>query len=207
MKVIKIAKKDSANVVINFDNEELLFLSVEVLMKSGIRKDDEISDDRFLSLIRENQLFHIKQRAFLYLGRRLHSKYELKTKLLQKKYESELINTVLNELEQKKYLNDVKFAKTFAAEKIKTKLWGEKKLRAELIKKGINMEIISDMIKDIISEEDNYKNALVLAGKKYKSLQARNLNAESVKKKLITFLTSRGFNYDVINGVCEKLVK
>ena len=28
-----------------------------------------------------------------------------------------------------------------------------------------------------------------------------------IKKKLITFLNSRGYNYDVIKEVCEKLIK
>ena len=92
MKITRIAKKDSANVIIEFDNGEPLFLSVEIFMKSGLRKNDEISEDRFLFLVRENKIFYIKQRAFRYLGRRLHAKSELKTKLLQKRYESDLID-------------------------------------------------------------------------------------------------------------------
>jgi regulatory protein len=207
MKVSRIAKKDSVNVVIEFENSEPLFLSVEIFMKSGLRINDEISEDRFLLFVRENRIFHIKQRAFRYLGRRLHSKSELRVKLLQKGYESELINEVLNELENKNYLDDAEFAKTFAEEKIKSKHWGEKKLRAELLKRGIKSDILANVLNEVISDEDNYKNALLVAEKKYASLRNRKLDSISIKLKLSTFLNARGFDYDVIKEVCDKILK
>jgi len=206
MKVNRIAKKDSANVIIEFDNGEPLFLSVEIFMKSGLRKNDEISEDRFLFLVRENRIFHIKQRAFRYLGRRLHSKSELKVKLLQKGYESELIGEVLTELENKDYLDDAEFAKAFAGEKIKSKQWGEKKLRAELIKKGINSDIISNALKNVISDEVNFNNASKAAEKKYISLKNKNLEVANIRNKLFAFLNSRGFDYDIIKKVCENIM-
>jgi len=206
MKVNRIAKKDSANVIIEFDDGEPLFLSVEIFMKSGLRNNDEISEDRFLFLVRENRIFHIKQRAFRYLGRRLHSKSELKVKLLQKGYESELIGEVLKELENKNYLNDAEFARIFAEEKINSKQWGVTKVKAELIKKGINSDILSKVLSEVISEEDNLKNALLIGKKKHQTLVIRGLDKQAIKKKLITFLNSRGFNYDVIRNVCDKLL-
>ncbi|MFC2102955.1 regulatory protein RecX [Bacteroidota bacterium] len=206
MKVNRISKKDSANVIIEFDDGEPLFLSVEIFMKSGLRINDEISEDRFLLFVKENRIFHIKQRAFRYLGRRLHSKSELRVKLLQKGYESELINEVLNELENKDYLNDAEFVKTFADEKIKRKHWGEKKLRAELLKRGINSDILANVLSEVISDKDNYNNALIVAEKKLASLRNRKLDSASIKLKLSTFLNSRGFNYDVIKEVCENIL-
>jgi regulatory protein len=207
MKIIRIVKKDARNVVIYFDNDEVLFLSVDIFYKSGLKKNDEISDDRFSSLIKENRLFHIKQRAFLYLGRRQHSTYELRIKLKQKGYETELINEVLDDLKNKNYLDDTEFAKIFVEEKIKLKLWGEQKLRSELIKRGINSEIISDVLRDIISEEDKLNNVMTIASKKYDTLRNRKLDKDVIKKKLITFLNSRGYNYAVIKEVCNELIK
>ncbi len=101
MKVNRIVKKDAKNVIIHFDDDEVLFLSVDIFYKSGLKKNDEISDDRFSSLIKENQLFYIRQRAFRYLGRRQHSISELRIKLKQKGYETELINQVLDDLNKK----------------------------------------------------------------------------------------------------------
>jgi regulatory protein len=206
MRVTRIVKKDARNVVIHFDNDEVLFLSVDIFYKSGLKKNDEISDDRFSSLIIENRLFHIKQRAFRYLGRRQHSTSELRTKLKQKGCETELINEVLDDLKNKNYLDDTMFAKMFVEEKIKLKLWGEQKLRSELIKRGINSEIISNILQNIISDEDKLNNAMTVASKKYDSLKNRNVDRDVIKRKLITFLKSRGYNYDVIKEVCDELI-
>jgi len=206
MKVTRIVKKDARNVVIHFDNDEVLFLSVDIFYKSGLKKNDEISDDRFSSLIKENQLFHIKQRAFRYLGRRQHSTSELRIKLKQKGYETEYINEVLDDLKKKNYLDDTKFAEMFVEEKIKLKLWGEQKLKSELIKRGIKSEIISDILRDKISDEDKLNNAMIIASKKYDTLKNRNVKNDVIKRKLVTFLNSRGYNYDVIKEVCDDLI-
>jgi regulatory protein len=207
MKINRIFKKDARNVIIHFDNDEVLFLSVDIFYKSGLKKNDEISDDRFSSLIKENRLFHIKQRAFLYLGRRQHSTSELRIKLKQKGYETELINEVIEDLKSKNYLDDTEFAKMFVEEKIKLKHWGEQKLRSELIKKGIKFEVISDVLRNIISEEDNLNNVITVASKKYDTLRNRKLDKDVIKKKLITFLNSRGYDYAVIKEVCDELIE
>jgi len=207
MKINKIAKKDARNVIIHFDNDEVLFLSVDIFYKSGLKKYDEISDYRFSSLIKDNRLFHIKQRAFRYLGRRQHSTSELRIKLKQKGYETELINEVLDDLKNKNYLDDTEFAKMFVEEKIKLKLWTEQKLRSELIKRGIKSEIISDVLRNIISEEDKLNNVITVASKKYDTLKNRKLDKDLIKKKLITFLNSRGYDYAVIKEVCDELIK
>ena len=89
MLVEKIVKKDSKNVVVHFNNDEAIILALDVFSQSGLKKNDEISDDRFSFLIRENKLFYIKQRAFRFLGRRPHSASELRVKLMQKGYEKE----------------------------------------------------------------------------------------------------------------------
>jgi regulatory protein len=206
MKVNRIIKKDAKNVIIHFDDDEVLFLSVDIFYKSGLKKNDEISDDRFSSLIKENQLFHIRQRAFRYLGRRQHSTSELRIKLKQKGYETEYINEVLDNLKQKNYLDDTKFADMFVEEKMKLKLWGEQKLRSELIKRGIESDIITDVLRNNISEEDKLNNAMIIASKKYNALMNRGLNNETIKNKLVTFLNSRGYNYDVIKEVCDELI-
>ncbi len=206
MRISKIVKKDARNVIIHFDNDEVLFLSVDILYKSGLKKNDEISDDRFSSLIKENRLFHIKQRAFRYLGRRQHSTSELRIKLKQKGYETELINQVLDDLKNKNYLDDTKFAEMYVEEKMKLKLWSEQKLRSELIKRGIKSEIISDVLRNLIPDEDKLNNAMIIASKKYDALKNRNVEKDVIKRKLITFLNSRGYNYDVIKEVCDKLI-
>ena len=168
MRIERILKKGKANVLIEFDNNEKLILALEVFMKSGLGKNDNLSVDRFSSLITENRLFFIRQRAFRLLGRRLHSTGELRNKLLEKMYDKQLVDSVIEELESKKYLNDQEFAAQFIREKISVKKWSRKKIYSELIKRNIKRQIIEIALGDNISEENDYKNALLVGEKNIK---------------------------------------
>lgn len=207
MLITRIVQRGQKDVTIHFDNNEILILSLEVFLKSGLRKNDEISDDRFSFFIEQNKKFHLMQRALRLLGRRQHSVNELKTKLKQEQYEPKLIDEVITELQKKNYLDDKKFALTFAEEKMKSKQWSERKLRAELMKKGIASSIISEVLETKTSSEDNLSNALAAAKKKLELLKKRKLEGRELRNKLSTFLLSKGFDYETIKEACDKFLK
>ena len=81
MKIDRVIRKDQKNVTIYFDNDEKLILSTDTFYNSGLRKGDEISEDRYSFFIELNILYHIKQRALSFLSRRLHSEKELVNKI------------------------------------------------------------------------------------------------------------------------------
>ncbi len=207
MKIISIAKKDEKTVVVKFDNGEKLFLNYEIFLKNGLRKNIEISESRFSLLIRENQIFHIHQRAFRYLGRRLHSENELRIKLLQKKYDIELINIVLDELKEKKYLNDYEFASLFADENIKNKLWGKMKLNAELAKRGVDRNIVSQILAEKYPEGNELDKAFILAEKKYNSISSREKDVIKLNEKLIRFLISKGYDFETSREAARHFIR
>jgi len=206
MKILRAVKKGNSDVKIELDNGDVLYLSYEIFFKSGLRKNDEISSDRFSLLVEENKLFHIKQKAYRLLSRRIHSEFELRQKLSQKEYSRYLIDRVIDELSDKKYLNDYEFANQFADENIKNKLWGEKKLIAELYKKGINKRIISDVVLDKFSEGNNLDNADQLATKKFKQLAYKNLDRQKLMQKIITFLLGKGYDFETAKRAAENVL-
>ena len=63
MNINRIARKDEKNVIVYFDNDEKLILSEDTFYNSGLRKGDEVSDDRYSFFVEQNILYHIKQRA------------------------------------------------------------------------------------------------------------------------------------------------
>ena len=52
MKILRLLKKDENNVIVYLDNGEKLYLSKEVVLSNGLRKNQEISEDHFSFLIR-----------------------------------------------------------------------------------------------------------------------------------------------------------
>ncbi len=206
MKIQRLVKKDENNVVVYLDNDEKLYLTQEVIMLNGLKKNQEISEDHFSFLINENKKFHIKQRAFRLLGRRIHSINELRIKLLQKDYEKELVENILHELLEKKYLDDYKFALIFTEEKMRLKLWGKNKIKSELFKKRINSEIISDVLNEKFPEGNLLEDALKLAEKKFRSLSQRGLDPQKLKYKLLSFLNSRGYDFETSKMAISKII-
>ncbi|MCH7828153.1 MAG: regulatory protein RecX [Bacteroidetes bacterium] len=205
MKIERIISKNDKNVIVYLEDGEKLFLSKEVVLKNGLRKGDFISDDLSSFLIKENQLFFIKQRAFSYLGRRLHSRYELTTKLKSKKYASDLINTILNELEDKNYLNDYKFAVAYTRDKRTFKHFGSNRIKNELIKRRVNKEIIEQIISEIFPEGNDIKEAVYHINKKLKNKSVDQLDDKNVRNKLITFLISKGFDFETAKIAIEEV--
>ncbi len=183
MRVIKVVKKGKSDVTIYFDNDSLLFLAVEVFLKSGLKKGDDISEDRFSFLIEQNKLFHIKQRAFRLLGRRQHSSSELRRKLWNKDYEQKLIDEVIEDLKKNGYLNDTDFIRAFVAEKSKTKNWSIKRIKGELFKRGVASKLIDEIMGAQTKDSDS-ESVMKLAKKKYEVLLKRNLEPKDLRNKL-----------------------
>jgi regulatory protein len=206
MIIERIEKKDSINVIVHLDNNQKLYLAYEVLLKNGLRKGSDISESHFDILVKENQKFFIKQKAFTLLGKRLHSVYELRTKLRQKKYDNDLISLTIDDLIKGDYLNDTKFAEMYSDEKLRLKLWGKTKLKSELFKKGIPAQIITEVLDEKFpGSSEELDNALSLAVKKYNSLKNRNMEHQKLVQRLYTFLISKGYSYDIAKQAVGKL--
>ncbi len=202
--LIKSLVKKGKNVLITFDDDSELKISEEVVLKNGLRKNDVLSGTEIDSLKDENNKYLIKSKAFDLLSRRLHSKGELKRKLLKKNFPPELIAPVLNELEAKNYLNDFEYAKLLSEEKIIRKKKGISLVRKELIGKNIGREIIDEVL-SLYSDELLYENALDIAGKKLKYLQNSGVDKFKIIGKLKSFLVSRGNDFETINKVIHTL--
>ena len=206
MKIERITKKDNRNVVIHFDNEEKLIINLEVFIKSGLKKGMGVSSDRFSFLIDENRRYYVKLYAIRLLARRPHSEQELRTKLFQKRYEKEMISDAIEELKEKKLIDDYKFALIFTEEKMRTKLWGEKKIKGELIKKGISRELISQVIEEKLPEGNKLNDAVILAEKKMKMLSHQKLERRKLAERIYSYLSSRGYDYETSRDAVEKVL-
>lgn len=206
MKINQAKKLGVNKVSVIFDSGEQLVLSYDIFMKSGLRKNDNISEDRFLLLQKENSIHLLKQKAFKLLGRRVHSAFELKTKLRNSAFHIDHINEVISYLRTNNYLDDAAFAESFTEEKIRLKKWGQGKVRSELIKRGISREIIDQTILKHFSGSDINLNALELAKKKFSALKVRESDTKKLRQKLIQFLMMRGYEYEKCREAVDELL-
>lgn len=113
------------------------------------------------------------------------------------------IKLVIKKLKQKGLLNDEEFAKAWVEARSKKK--GPRVLKQELLQKGIAREIIDEVISDKVEGISQEETASQLLKKKMRVW--KNLPTLEFKKKAYEFLTRRGFEYEIVKEIVEKLSK
>jgi len=140
--------------------------------------------------------------ALRYLSFRPRSEKEVVDKLKEKKAPSEIIDRIVLQLKDHKFLNDEDFARWFIEQRLRFKPKGIRIIKMELKQKGINQEIIDEAIANLSSDEESevpssdLESARKLVEKKLPKY--RDLDKQIIYQKLGSFLARRGFNWDVI---------
>lgn len=161
----------------------------------------EISKKEIDKILEKDQQVKALEKSFRLLGLRPRSKKELIKKLKEKGFTEKIIQKTLKKLKKLGYLDDEKFARAWLETR---KLSGRGKfiIQRELKQKGVNKEIIKNILEEYKREEELEK-AWALVKKKIKVY--KDLNLYTQKQKLTRFLSSRGFGWEIINEVLKEI--
>ena len=203
MLIQKLVMKGT-RVTIHYEDGTEEKLNYEIVLKNSLRKGQQLSEEEHTALVWQNDLYEAKSSALKLLARREHSKKEIKLKLFQKSFTQSIVDEVITDLSEKEYLNDFSFANKFADERLR-KGDGVNKIKAELIKRGID-RIILDEIEHKYSDNDEVmRNAVQLAEQKLKNLSNRVTDSRKLQQKIYAYLTSKGYKHDQIQHALSKL--
>lgn len=90
--------------------------------------------------------------------------------------------------------------------KNKTKTQGKQKIKYALKNKGVSEEIIEEELSNLDMKKEK-ENANILALKKYNILIKRENDKYKIKEKIIRFLISRGYNYEVAKDAVKEMLE
>ncbi len=138
------------------------------------------------------------------LSRRDHASRELARKLGQKGFDGEEIERALRRLEDLNYLNDARFAKAAAKERLH-KRRGLRDVRRYLLQKGLDGELVEESLRELARQEDEESLAFEAALRKLSGL--REPDAQKRKQKLVRHLISRGFDGELVYRVVTQAEK
>lgn len=155
---------------------------------------DRISD----SDIREKAY----QTALRFIGYKPRTRQEVIKKLQASGYSELIIISVVDELEEKKYLNDQDYAQQWVETRVSSHPRSHRLLFYELKNKGMTDETIHEALQEAPSDYD----LAVKLGKKNLE-KFSNLNNEIFQKKMWGLLTRKAFGYEVIKQVIEQLLE
>ena len=201
---IKVQKKNKTRFSVFVNDKFLIGISDSALTTFNIRKGKEITRDLLQSLIDHEEQFAAREYMIGLLSRRDHSRKELYTKSLKKGFETSYLNDVLDQLEQKGYIDDQSFAEKFVHDKFEFRHWGPYKIRAELGKKGIYGDDADRALNKVLDKQDIVDSMYDLISKK----KARYLREEPEKRrnKIFDFLRRKGYDSSVILKHLDELL-
>jgi len=105
------------------------------------------------------------------------------------------IDQILGHLIQENYLNEERFAKSYARGKFHIKKWGKKRIENELKQRDIGLYNINTALKEI--DEDKYLETLdTLAKKRIAAIHEKNIQKK--RKKVADYLLYRGWESHLV---------
>ncbi len=138
--------------------------------------------------------------AYGCLGRRPHSRTELKKKLDREGFTSIVVESTLDELSRLGYLNDEEIALRWAQTRVRDRLWGKAKIGGFLAQKGIDRNII-DKVQCSLWQQFSE----VEVGRKAFAKHFLSRQEHPPQGKVAAFLKSRGFSSEVIYRIVHEL--
>jgi regulatory protein len=200
---IERQKKNKQRYSLFSDDEFVVGISEETLLEYNITPGISLSDDLLSQIEQKEKIVAIREQAWRFLARRMHSKRELEIKLINKGYEKDRIEHIIRELREKKYLNDEAFSRQLISDEIELKKSGPILIKNKLLKKGVEMSLVTSLLDENYPEELQYSNCEHHAEKKLKYFT--NKDETSIKNRLGTFLIQKGFTWDIIKFVISQL--
>ena len=138
------------------------------------------------------------------LGMRLHSRSELRRKLVRGEYGDAVIDGVLDDLARMGYVDDQRFAKTKALSAAQHKHHGKRRAMVELMKSGVERETANRAVEDVYEQTDSLALARQLVAKQTPRL--RKLDPLVARRRIVGMLQRRGFDYDTIRPVIDEVL-
>ena len=205
---ISLQARDKNRVNVSVDGKYRFSLDVFQVGELGLKVGCEYTDEELTALEDESQFGKLYARAMEYCLARPRSVKEMrdylwrKTRPIKKRspktseiterpgVKPEITERVLARLIEKKHLNDEKFARFWLEHRFLQKGTSVRRLKLELVQKGIDHSVIEQLIAENIRSDDEELQKII-AKKRYKYPD---------EQKFIAYLARQGFSYDDIRS-------
>lgn len=187
---LKQGLKNPDRVNVFVDGKFLFSLDISQVVDYKLKVGKQISEEELDELKRASEFGKLYQRALEWVLARPRSEKEtrdyLYKKIFEKKLDKKYIDEIVGKLKDKKYLDDQKFAEWWVENRFVNKGVSSKRLRMELLKKGISNSVVDE----VLDARDDDEEIMKIIAKK----RARYADDE----KLMAYLIRQGFPFELV---------
>ncbi len=210
MEILKLNEKTSCGLIITdlkqgvknpnrvnvFVNGKYSFsLDISQVVEMGVKVGREINEKELEEFQKASEFGKLYQRTLEWVLIRPRSEREargyLNKKTFEKKLNKDYVDTVVERLKEKKYIDDKKFAEYYVENRFVKKGISRKRLKMELKKKGVCDSVISEVL-GARNDEDEIRKIIIKKQGKYDD------------EKMMAYLCRQGFSYDLVKNVMEE---
>ena len=195
---LEVQQHNKERVNVFLDGEFAFGLAV--LEAARLRKGQYLTDGEMGALKSQDVVEQAYERAVRFLGQRPRSASEIRRHLADKDVDKVAIEEAIERLETQGYLDDRAFARYWLANRQQFRPRGTRALRFELREKGVPANVIDEVLADFDSGDAAYQAALD------KARRFRGLDRRAFREKLGSYLTRRGFDYETVREVIDRII-
>jgi regulatory protein len=151
-----------------------------------------------------DELKKARSKAFRYLSYRDRSSREMVEYLNQKGYSRSIVRKTLDRLTELGYIDDERFGVSWGQSRVSSKKFGPRRLKQELLAKGLSDEIVDRTLATLYAEVDEEELARRCAEKKVSSL--RGLDVDVQRRRLAQFLQRKGYPATIVYKILDEMI-
>lgn len=187
-------KHNKYRVSVYVDNAYAFSLDEVDLVQLGLKIGRQISEQEIAQCNIESNFSKAKEKAMDALSRRAMSTKQLRDKLLEKGFDSSIADMTIQEFTELGYLDDAAFAAMFAEQAMDGKGWGKRKIKYELLQKGVDGALINEVMEQF--DDTPHERMVELLQMKYAGL---DLSDRKQQERATRFLASKGYDFSDIS--------
>ncbi len=198
--MILSVKQGNANKIhIYVDDEYRATVDSDYWYSEKYRNLKEINEEELTELLDAVSFRRAYNKGLDFLSRRPYGTKELIKKLCEKGHEKDAAEKACERLTELGLLNDEEFARILANELLERKNYSIKRIKQELIFKGIDREIVENTIDTL--DNDPESRIIIIIKKKYMN----KIGDEKGRKRTVDALMRLGYSYSDIKNALNAI--
>ena len=202
MKITKFTKDKNNKYKVLIDDEEYILYD-DIIVKYRLTMKEDISKDKFNKIKDENDELSSYYLSIKYLTTKMRCEKEVRDYLKKKEIEDKVIDKTIEKLKTNNFINEEIYTKSYINDLLNLSSSGPLKIKSNLIKLGIDENIINKYLNEI--DDTIWYNKL--RDLIEKSIRLNHASSSyMLKLKIKTNMINQGFKKYMIDDILNNII-
>ncbi len=201
MVVSELRELDKKRVKVFLDGEFAFVLYKGELKEYKVREGQELDPACYRQITEDLLPKRCKLRAMNLLQKKDYTERQLRDKLVEGLYSSEIVDEAIEYVKSYRYLDDDRYARDYIAYHMENR--SRARIMQDLMGKGVSKDRITGIMEELYAEDDGEAEMAQVR----KLLEKKHYDPENCdfkeKQKIMAFLMRKGFSMDMIRRAMD----